>query len=113
MNIFAHWLLLSGAVFVVPYAVSGITLASPVTALIVGACLTVINLVVKPIINILTLPLNLLTLGLFSLVVNGLLFWFIGTFVQGFTVADYKAAFFGALIVAIINWIGIKVFRIE
>ena len=113
MNIFGYWIILSGAVFAIPYAITGVTVASPITALIVGACLVVINMVVKPVINLLTLPLNVLTLGLFSLVVNGLIFWFIGQFIQGFTVANYKAAFLGALIAAIINWLGRKIFKLD
>lgn len=114
MKIILHWLILSASVFATTYIVSGISL-SPivVTALIVGACLTLFNMFVKPILNILTLPLNIVTLGLFSLVINGLLFWFLGTVIKGFTVTTFGAAFVGAILVSVINWILRKVFHFE
>jgi putative membrane protein len=65
----------------------------------------------KPIINILTLPLNIITLGFFSLVVNGALFWYLGTIVNGFSVDTFTAAFVGALLVTVINWLLTKIFR--
>ena len=114
MKIILHWILLSLAVFAKTYIVSGISL-SPVisTALIVGACLTLFNMFIKPIINILTLPINLLTLGLFSLVVNAALFWYLGTLITGFKVTTFYAAFVGALLVSIINCILKKVFHFD
>ena len=114
MKIILHWLILSVAIYVTTYIVIGISL-SPIiaTALIVGACLTLFNMFIKPIINILTLPLNIVTLGLFSLVVNGLLFWFLGTVIKGFHVDTFWAAFVGAILVSIINWILKKVFHFE
>jgi putative membrane protein len=62
-------------------------------------------MVVKPIISILTLPLNILTLGLFSIVINGAFFWFVGQIIQGFSVSSFKAAIIGALVISIITWI--------
>lgn len=114
MRIILHWLILSASVLATTYIVSGITLA-PVytTALVVGACLTLFNMFIKPIVSILTLPLNIVTLGLFSLVVNGLLFWFLGSVIKGFTVSTFSAAFVGAILVSIINWILRKVFHFE
>lgn len=114
MRIILHWIILSASVIATTYIVSGITL-SPVllTALIVGACLTLFNMFIKPIINILTLPINIVTLGLFSLVVNGLLFWFLGTVIKGFSVNTFMAAFVGAILVSLINWILKKVFHFD
>lgn len=114
MKIILHWLILSASVFATTYIVSGISL-SPVyaTALAVGACLTLFNMFIKPIISILTLPLNIVTLGLFSLVVNGLLFWFLGSVIKGFTVTSFSAAFVGAILVSVINWILRQVFHFE
>jgi putative membrane protein len=51
----------------------------------------------------------MITLGLFGLVVNGAILWFIGTFVEGFTVATFLAAFLGALVVAAVNWVVSKI----
>ncbi len=113
MKIIVHWITLSVAVFLTSRFISGITIDPIWTALIVGACLTLFNMIIKPIINILTLPINILTLGLFSLVINGALFWYLGTLIKGFSVATFTAAFIGALIVSILSWLISKVFRVE
>lgn len=103
--ILLRWFITVLAIFALPYFVSGIGVSSILTAVIVSACLVFLNMVVKPIISILTLPLNILTLGLFSLVVNGLFFWFVGQIIQGFTISSFKAAIIGAFVISIINWI--------
>jgi putative membrane protein len=113
MKIILHWLILSVAVFATTYIISGITVTPIYVALIVGACLSLFNMIIKPIINILTLPLNIITLGLFSLVINGALFWYLGTLVKGFHVETFYAAFMGALLVSIINWVLNKVFHFD
>ena len=114
MRIILHWIIISASVIATTYIVSGISLSPVVwTALVVGACLTLFNMFIKPVIKILTLPINLITLGLFSLVINGAVFWYMGTFITGFTVETFKAAFIGALLVSIINWILNKVFHFE
>jgi putative membrane protein len=108
MKVLLHWIILTLAVLASSYAVPGIEVSSVVTALIVAAILAFINLIVKPIVKILTLPLNILTLGLFSLILNGLFFWFVASLIAGFSVATFKAALIGALIVSILNWLGNK-----
>lgn len=113
MKIIIHWILLSIAVFATSKIISGITIDPLYIVLVVGACLTLFSMFIKPIINILTLPINLITLGLFSLVINGAVFWYLGTLVKGFSVATFYAAFVGALLVAIINWILNKVFHFD
>jgi putative membrane protein len=113
MKIILHWIILSLAVWLTTQVVSGVVVNPLWVAFIVGACLTLINMFIKPILNLLTLPLNIVTLGLFSLVLNGLLFWFLGTVINGFTVNSFGAAFIGALLVSIINWLLSKVLRID
>jgi len=113
MKIIIHWILLSLAVFVTTKIITGISVDPIWVSLIVGACLTLFNMFIKPIVNILTLPINLLTLGLFSLVVNAALFWYLGTLITGFKVTTFYAAFVGALLVSIINWILKKVFHFD
>lgn len=103
--ILLRWFITVLAVFALPYFVAGISVSTVLTAVIVSACLVFLNMVVKPIISILTLPLNILTLGLFSLLVNGLFFWFVGQIIQGFTVSSFKAAIIGAFVISVINWI--------
>lgn len=103
--ILLRWFVVTLAVFALPYFVAGISVNSIVTAVIVGACLVFINLIVKPIVSILTLPINIITLGLFSLVINAVFFWMVARIVTGFTVDTFKAAFVGALVIAVVNWI--------
>ncbi|MCA9353642.1 phage holin family protein [Candidatus Nomurabacteria bacterium] len=111
MKIIVHWLILTLAVFAVPYFVGGISVDSVVVAIIVGACLAFINMVVKPVISILTLPINIITLGLFSLVINAGLFYLVSTVVEGFSVDGFMPALWGSLVVSIINWFSGKVVR--
>jgi putative membrane protein len=103
--ILLRWFITTLAIFALPFFVAGITVSSILTAVLVGACLVFINMVIKPIVGILTLPLNILTLGLFSIILNGAFFWFVAQIIQGFTVASFAAAIIGALIISIINWI--------
>lgn len=103
--ILLRWFITTLAIFALPYFVNGIHVNSIVTALIVSACLVFINMVVKPIVTILTLPINILTLGLFSIVLNGIFFWFVAQIISGFTVASFSAAVIGAFVISVITWI--------
>jgi putative membrane protein len=113
MKIILRWVIISVAVFATSKIIVDIKIDPIWVSLIIGACLTLFNMFIKPIIKILTLPINLLTLGLFSLVINGAVFWYMGTFIKGFTVATFTAAFLGALLVSIINWLLSKVFHFD
>jgi putative membrane protein len=72
--------------------------------LIVAVVLGFINTLIRPIFVILTLPVTILTLGLFIFVINGLLFWAVGSFVPGFHVDGFWSGVFGAIIYSIISW---------
>lgn len=113
MKLILHWILISVAVFVTSKIISGVVLDPIWVSLVVGACLTLFNMFIKPVVNILTLPINALTLGIFSLVVNGALFWYLGTMIKGFEVKTFYAAFVGALLVSVINWLLKKVFHFD
>ena len=108
MRIILHWLILTLAILAVPYAIDGIGVDSIVVAIIVAAVLGFINTIIRPVVGILTLPINLITFGLFSLVLNGLFFWFTAKIIDGFDVATFTAAFWGAFIVSVLNWLGSK-----
>ncbi len=103
--ILLRWFITTLAIFALPFFVAGISVSTILTAILVGACLVFINMVIKPIVGILTLPLNILTLGLFSIILNGAFFWFVAQIIKGFTVASFTAAIIGALVISIINWI--------
>ena len=104
MRLLLVWLINAAALFALPYLMSSITVDSIVTALIAALVLGLINTVVRPILVLLTLPVTILTLGLFIFVINGLLFWFVGSFIEGFTVGGFWAGVFGAIVYSIISW---------
>lgn len=109
--ILLRWLITTLAIFALPYFVSGILIDAPglwdkiVIALMVSAFLIFVALVVKPIISLLTLPINIITLGLFSLLLNAGFFWFASRLIDGFSVNTLRAALIGSIFIAIINWI--------
>jgi putative membrane protein len=81
--------------------------------------LGLVNAFIRPVLILLTLPVTLLTLGLFIFVINGLLFWMVGSWLEGFTVAGFWSGFFGAIVYSIISWalssvlLGEKRIRVE
>lgn len=83
--------------------VPGISVDDLYSAFIVALVLGVLNLVVRPILFVLTLPITILTLGLFAFVLNALMFWFAGTFVDGFTVVGFVPALLGSLLVSVVS----------
>jgi putative membrane protein len=74
-------------------------------ALIAAVLLGIVNAVIRPILVILTFPLTLLSLGLFLLVINGLMLWVVAAFVPGFHVNGFSGAFFGSLLITVVTWI--------
>jgi putative membrane protein len=76
------------------------------TALIIALVIFVLSYTVKPVLFILTLPINILTLGLFTLILNGLMFYFAANIVEGFSVITFYDAVLGALVVSVIKIIG-------
>ena len=74
-------------------------------ALVAALVLGLINAVVRPVLVLLTLPVTLITLGLFIFVLNGLLFWFVGSFIQGFVVQGFWSGVFGAIVFSLISWL--------
>ncbi len=88
--------------------VPGIEVASFYIALILAFFWGVIGLTIRPILFLLTLPINFLTFGLFTFVINGFLFWFLSTFVGGFTVDGFSSALIGAVIISVATWLGGK-----
>jgi putative membrane protein len=106
IKIIAKWIFTALAVLIAARYVPGLHVASIYTALVVAVVLGLVNLILRPILLFFTLPITILTLGLFTLVINGLLFWFVSSFVKGFEVAGFVPAFWGALIVSVVSFIG-------
>ena len=104
MRLLLIWLINALALLALKYIMPSITVDSFVTALIVAVVLGLINTLIRPLFVLLTLPVTILTLGLFLFVINGLLFWAVGSFVPGFHVDGFWAGVFGAIIYSIISW---------
>lgn len=109
MKFFLKWLISAGAFLLTAYIVPGIAIASFFTALILVIVWGFINMFIKPVIHIIALPITLLTLGLFSLVINGALFYFMASFIKGFYIDGFISALLGAFLVYFFTWIGEKI----
>lgn len=105
MKLLLRWILNAGALLLIARFIHGIELTGWYAALITAVVLGLVNAVLKPALIFLTLPVTLLTLGLFTLVINGFLFWFVGTVVEGFSVAWFFPAFWGALLMSVASWV--------
>ena len=104
MRILLVWLVNALALIAVAYLMPSITVTNFWSALVAALILGLVNAVIRPVLILLTLPVTVVTLGLFILVLNGLLFWFVGSFVQGFVVHGFWAGFFGAILFSIVSW---------
>jgi putative membrane protein len=103
LGIILRWVINAGVFYGISLIVPGVHFDSFYPALILVIVLGIINAIIKPILVLLTLPINILTLGLFTLVINGLLFWLSSTFVKGFSVSGFWPAFAAALIFSLIS----------
>jgi putative membrane protein len=104
MRLLIVWLINAAALFVLPYLMKSIRIESFAAALIAALVLGLVNTLIRPILVLLTLPVTVLTLGLFILVINGLLFWAVANFVPGFRVAGFWSAVGGAILYSFISW---------
>jgi putative membrane protein len=98
------WLINAVALMAVAYLLPGVAVSSFVVALVAALVLGLVNAIIKPILILLTLPVTLLTLGLFIFVINGLLFWFVGSFVTGFVVSGFWWGMAGAFGYSVVSW---------
>jgi putative membrane protein len=104
MRLLLVWLINSVSLVAVAYLMPSISVSSFGTALVAALILGLVNAVIRPILILLTLPATLLTLGLFIFVINGLLFWLAGSFIEGFVVAGFWAGFFGSIVFSLVSW---------
>ena len=98
-----HWLVIALALWVTAYILPGVAFSSTTALAVAAIVLGVINALVRPILTVLTLPITILTLGLFYLVVNGFTFYLATKLVPGFNVSTFWWAVLGALIVSIVS----------
>ncbi len=104
MEILIYLVLSTIAVFVTAHILPGVKIDDWVTALIVAVVLGVVNAIIRPILLILTLPINILTLGLFTFMIMGFLVLLVSAIVPGFHVNNFWWAILFAIVLAIINW---------
>jgi len=96
------------AIAVAAYILPGVDIADLTTLLIVSVVLIVFNIVLKPVLKVITLPINIITLGLFGFIINALLVLLAANIVQGFTVDSFGSALLFSLIVSVVNFVGSK-----
>lgn len=104
MRLFLHWLISAFAILIAAYIVPGTHVTLP-GALVAAVVLGALNLFIRPFLIVLTLPITIVTLGLFSLVINALLVMLASLIVPGFSVFGFWAAFFFAIVLSAVNWV--------
>ena len=105
MRLLLTWIINAVALFALPYLFYGIHVPSFGTAMVAALVLGLVNALIRPILVLLTLPVTLLTLGLFIFIINGLLFWLVGSLDLGFKVDGFWTAVFGAIVYSVISWL--------
>jgi len=105
MNLLIRWFATAATLLILAYAIPGITVSGVYIALITAVVLGLVNAVIRPVLVVLTLPINVLTLGLFTFVINALMFWFVASFIDGFAVSGFWAAFVGAFLLTVSSWL--------
>jgi putative membrane protein len=103
MRLLLHWFLNALALMIVAHVIPGVAVRDPIDALVAAVLLGLVNALIKPILVLLTLPVTILTLGLFLLVLNGLLFWAVSALMSGFEVHGLWAGVLGALVYSVLT----------
>lgn len=104
-GIFTRWLILTGAIMFASYLLDGIRVSSFFSAFFAAAMLGILNAFFRPIVIILTLPINLLSLGLFTFVINALMLKMASVVISGFEVYGFWSAVFGSLVISVVSWL--------
>ncbi len=103
MYLFLRWVGFAFVIMFIAWVVPGISVANFLTAMLVAIVIALINVFIKPVLILVTLPINIVTLGLFTLIINALLFMFAGFIAPGFEVENFLSAFVGALLLSILS----------
>ncbi|CDM97423.1 MULTISPECIES: phage holin family protein [Limnospira] len=104
INFFLTWLLAAIALSITAYLVPGFALDSWQAAAVGAIVMGLVNAIIKPILTILTLPLTLLTLGLFLFVVNAISLYLVAQFTPGFTINGFWPALWGSIVLSLVSW---------
>ncbi|MDD3274934.1 MAG: phage holin family protein [Candidatus Omnitrophica bacterium] len=101
----ARWIISSISLFIVVNIVKGIEVSNAMTILAIALVLGIINAFLRPFIILITLPINILTLGVFTLFINGALFFLVSKIVKGFVITGFWPAFWGYILFSIISFL--------
>ena len=104
-GIFLRWLILTVAIIVASYLLDGIRVSGFLSAFFAAALLGILNAIFRPILIILTLPINILSLGLFTFVINAIMIMMVSGVISGFEVKGFWSAVFGSLLISIVSWL--------
>jgi len=104
-GLFIRWLILTAAIIFASYIMDGIHVSGFFSAFFAAAILGILNAVFRPILIILTLPINILSLGLFTFVINAILLKMASGVISGFDVHGFWTAVFGSLIISLVSWL--------
>ncbi|MGE5172463.1 MAG: phage holin family protein [Betaproteobacteria bacterium] len=104
LGFFLRWSVNLLAMVVAASVIPGIRIQSIKMGIIAAGIFGIVNAVIRPLVLILTLPINLLTLGLFTLVINAAMLELVSEVVPGFVIESFRAAFLGALLISLISW---------
>lgn len=105
MGLFLRWLILTGSIMATSYLMDGIHVSGVFSAFLAAAILGILNAFFRPVLFILTLPITILTLGLFTFVINALLLMMASGLVSGFDVHGFWSAVFGSILISIVSWL--------
>ncbi len=100
-----RWLILTGSILTASYLIDGIQVNGFLSAFFAAAILGILNALLRPFLLILTLPLNILTVGLFTFVINGFMLLMASGVISGFNINGFWPAVFGSLIISVISWL--------
>ncbi|MCS0614171.1 phage holin family protein [Massilia kyonggiensis] len=104
MRLLLTWLINAAALMALPYLMHSVSVDNVGAALVAALVLGLVNTIIRPVLVVLTLPVTVVSLGLFILVINALLFWLVANVVGGFHVAGFGSAFLAAILYSVISW---------
>ena len=104
-GIFLRWLILTFSIIATSYLIDGIQVSGFVSAFFAAAILGILNAFFRPILLILTLPVNILSLGLFTFVINAIVLMMVSGVISGFEVYGFWSAMFGSLLISLVSWL--------
>lgn len=105
MLLILKWLIMTVSVMVTAYVIPGVTVRSFMSALWVALLLGIVNMLLRPFLILITLPINILTLGLFTFVINGLIILLVSSVVKGFQVNGFWIAVLFSIVLSIVNYV--------